>query len=122
MAIGWLFISRHVEPSIFDLFFAIFLHHLGVVTMIAADGQRHFELKHKKGLITGGVYKYTRNPNYLADHWFAWLVIAVQSFVMFIPRMYMKDRTISRHPGWAEYKAQSGLLIPWAVINGRGLK
>jgi protein-S-isoprenylcysteine O-methyltransferase Ste14 len=59
--------------------------------------------------------RYTRNPNYLgeimlytsyvflADHWFAWCVLAAQSILMFIPRMYAKDRVLSRHPGWAEY-------------------
>lgn len=134
IAIGWLFISRHVEPSNLDLFFAICLHHLGVVTMIAADGQRHFTLKYRKGLFTDGLYRYTRNPNYLgeimlygayvylADHWIAWLVLVAQSVLMFFPRMYAKDRAISRHPGWAEYKAQTGLVIPWGLINGQAFR
>jgi len=133
MSIGWLFISRHIEPSGFELFFAICLHHLGVVTMIAADAQRHFTLKYKKGLYTDGMNRYTRNANYLgeimlytayvflADHWFAWCVLAAQSILMFIPRMYSKDRALSRHPGWEEYKARTGMLIPWGLINGRAL-
>jgi len=35
--------------------------------------------------------------------------------------MLVKDASISRHPGWAGYKARSGLLIPWAFFNGRAI-
>lgn len=131
--IPWLFIARHVEPSGPMLAAAVALHTLGVVTMIAADGQRHFTLKNKSGLFTGGLYAYTRNPNYLgeimlysafallADHWLAWAVVGLATFSTFLPRMYQKDHAISRHPGWAEYKARTGLLIPWGLLNGRAL-
>lgn len=131
--IPWLFISRHVEPDAFALFFAVSLHTLGVVTMIAADCQRHFTLKYRKGLIRDGMFRYTRNPNYLgevmlysayaflASHWLAWLIIAYMTFFAFLPRLYRKDVSLSRHPGWAEYKARSGLLVPWALFNGRAL-
>ena len=129
--IPWLFISRHVEPSHFDLFLAICVHTLGVVVMIASDCQRHFMLKYRKGLITGGMFRYTRNPNYfgevllyaayawLASHWVAWLLIAYMTFFAFLPRLYRKDVSLSRHPGWTEYKSRTGLLVPWALLNGR---
>jgi len=138
--IGWywvipyLFLSRHVEPSGFDLFFAISLHTLGVVTMIAGDCQRHFTLKYRKGLMTGGMYRYTRNPNYLgeimiyssyaylAQHWLAWAIVLYAIVSTFLPRMYKKDYNLSRHPGWADYYAQTGLLIPWGLINGRAIR
>lgn len=129
--IPWLFVSRHVEPSNVDLFFAICLHTLGVVVMIASDCQRHFTLQYRKGLITGGMFRYTRNPNYLgevmlyasyaylADHWLAWLLIGYMTFFAFLPRLYRKDVSLSRHPGWREYKHQTGLLVPWALFTGR---
>jgi len=129
--IPWLFVSRHVEPSNFDLFFAICLHTLGVVVMIASDCQRHFTLKYRKGLITGGMFRYTRNPNYLgevllyaayaylANHWLAWLLIGYMTFFAFLPRLYRKDVSLSRHPGWRAYKQQTGLLVPWALFTGR---
>jgi len=129
--IPWLFISRHVEPSNFDLFFAICLHTIGVVTMVASDCQRHFTLKYRKGLITGGMFRYTRNPNYfgevllyvayayLAAHWVTWLLIAYMIFFAFLPRLYRKDVSLSRHPGWKKYKSQTGLLVPWAFLSGR---
>lgn len=129
--IPWLFISRHVQPDNLDLFFAICLHTLGVVIMIAADCQRHFTLKYRKGLITDGMFRYTRNPNYLgevmlyssyaylAEHWLAWVLIAYMTVFAFLPRLYRKDVSLSRHSGWREYKSQTGLLIPWALLNGR---
>lgn len=131
--IPYLFLSRQLTPSGFDLFFAVALHTLGVVTMIASDGQRHWVLRHRAGLIRDGMFRYTRNPNYLgeamlysayaylADHWLAWLVVAYAVVLAFIPRMYRKDQSLSRHPGWARYKASSGLLIPWGLLNGRAL-
>jgi hypothetical protein len=41
--------------------------------------------------------------------------------IYFLARMKGKDNAISRHSGWAEYKAQSGLVIPWALLNGRAI-
>ena len=130
----WLLISRFLEPSGAVLFAAIALHTLGVVTMIAADGQRHWILKYRResGLIREGLYRYTRNPNYLgelmlyaayallANHWIAWAIYLYMA-VYFLARMKGKDNAISRHPGWESYKSQTGLLIPWALINGRAI-
>ena len=132
--IPYLFLSRFIEPSGFVLFVAIALHTLGVVTMIAADGQRHWAMKYRtrSGLFTDGMCRYTRNPNYLGElmlyaayallaaHWIAWVIYAYMA-LYFLARMKGKDHAISRHPGWAEYKAQSGLLIPWRILNGRAL-
>jgi protein-S-isoprenylcysteine O-methyltransferase Ste14 len=128
--IPYLFISQYVEPSGFELFVAVSLHTLGVVLMIAADGQRHYSIKFNPGLITGGVFRYTRNPNYLgevmlysayaflANHWIAWAIVAYATITTFFPNMYNKEASISRHPGWKEYKASSGLIIPWRLLNG----
>lgn len=139
LLIGWywlipyLFFSTNTQPSNFDLFFAVALNTLGVVLTVGADCQRHFTLRYRKGLMTGGLFKYTRNPNYLgeimiyssfaylAGHWLGWLIVAYATISTFFPNMLAKDASISRHPGWEEYKAQSGLLIPWALVNGRAL-
>ncbi len=131
--IPWLFLSRHIVPSGPELAGAIALFCIGLVTMIAADGQRHFTLLNRRGLFTGGLYAYTRNPNYLgeillysafawlAQHWLAWAIVGYATISTFLPRMYQKDHAISRHPGWAAYKARTGLLIPWGLINGRAI-
>lgn len=132
--IPYLFLSRHLEPTGPELAVAIAVHTIGVVVMIAADGQRHWALRYREGLITDGMFRYTRNPNYLgeillygayawlASHWLAWAVVAYAAILVFIPRMYRKDYSLSRHPGWARYRMESGLLIPWGLLNGRALR
>ena len=130
-ALPWLFLSRHVEPSNGTLAFCICLHTLGVVIMTAADLQKTFTLRLKKGLIANGMFAYTRNPNFLGEIMiyatyailaasvFGWIFVLLQWLVLFLPRMLVKDASLSRHPGWAEYKARSGLLIPWRILSGR---
>jgi len=130
-SLPWLFLARRVEPSGPVLFTAIFMHTLGVAWMVAGDLQKNCTMRHRPGLITEGVFAFTRNPNYLGEvmiyasyallaaHWFGWLVIALQFFGLFLPRMLVKDASISRHPGWEEYRRRSGLIVPWAILNGR---
>jgi len=133
LVIAWLAISRHVEPSGLEIFIAVALMMLGICIMIGADCQRHFTLKYRKGLITDGLYRYSRNPNYfgeiliyasfvsIANHWLAYVLLCYWIVAIFMPRFFRKDHSISRHPGWAEYKATTGICIPWAWINGRAI-
>ncbi|MES2149308.1 MAG: DUF1295 domain-containing protein [Pseudomonadota bacterium] len=132
-SLPWLFMSRHIAPSGATLFAAIAIHTLGVSWMAAADLQKNCIMRYSKGLITNGVFAYTRNPNYLGEvmiycsyallaaHWLGWLVVTAQFFLLFLPRMLVKDASISRHPGWLAYKQRSGLLLPWRILNGRAL-
>jgi protein-S-isoprenylcysteine O-methyltransferase Ste14 len=127
----WLFLSRHIEPSNLTLAFCISLHTLGVVIMTAADLQKTFTLRLKPGLISNGLFAYTRNPNFLGEIMIyasyailaaslaGWIFVLLQWFLIFLPRMLVKDASISRHPGWGEYKARSGLLIPWRILSGQ---
>jgi protein-S-isoprenylcysteine O-methyltransferase Ste14 len=126
----WLFLSRHIVLSGPELFVAVAIHTLGVVIMIAGDGQRHWVMKYNKGLMNFGMYRYTRNPNYLGEimlyfsyafmarHWASWLIFVYMT-VYFLARMKRKDHSISRYPGWEEYKKESGIVIPWALLNSR---
>lgn len=125
----YLFISRHIEPSLPLLAACVAVHTFGVVLMVAADLQKNFILKMRKGLISTGVFAYTRNPNYLGEiliygtyavlaaHWLGWAVVLWCWLGLFLPRMLAKDVSLSRHPGWAQYKARSGLLVPsWHLL------
>jgi protein-S-isoprenylcysteine O-methyltransferase Ste14 len=96
--------------------------------MIAADCQKFFQLKYRKGLVTNGMFRYSRNPNFfgeiliylayamLAAHWLTWLVFAY-AVTYFYSRMLVKDGSISRYPEWAVYEAGSSRLVPWRILT-----
>ena len=103
---------------------AISLHTLGVVIMMTADCQKYFTLKHHQGLIREGLFKYIRHPNYLGEimlyasyamivqHWIPWTILAWVWIGVFLVNILQKEASISRYPEWADYKKQSGMLIP----------
>lgn len=82
-------------------------------------------------MISDGVCKYTRNPNYLGEMMlygaFVLLVNDTISYicvvqvwlVLFSMRMYLKDLSLRKKDGWEEYSRRSWILLP--KINGRTL-
>lgn len=129
---GWLLISGTVRPSYPLPEFAwyclcISLCILGCAIMIAADAQKYFTLRLRPGLITDGMYKYIRHPNYLGEmliygslalmvwHWLPALVLAWVWTTLFAVNMVMKEASLSRHPGWAEYRKRSWWLLPFVL-------
>jgi protein-S-isoprenylcysteine O-methyltransferase Ste14 len=123
----WFFLNRDTAPSNVLLFAAIAMHTWGITWMIASDCQKYFQLKYRKGLMTNGMFRYTRNPNFfgeiliylsyavLADHWLTWIVFAYAVLYFYI-RMLVKDGSISRYPEWEAYEAGSSRLIPWRIL------
>jgi len=103
---------------------AICLHTLGVVTMMTADCQKYFTMKYNQGLICDGLFKYIRHPNYLGEimlyasyamivqHWIPWAILAWVWIGVFLVNILQKEASMSRYPEWADYKKQSGMLIP----------
>jgi protein-S-isoprenylcysteine O-methyltransferase Ste14 len=103
----------------------IALHTFGVALMLSSDAQKYFALREKKGLIEDGLFKHVRHPNYLgemmiyssyallAQHWIPWAILAWVWIELFMVNMLMKEASLSRYPGWAAYKARSGMLLPW---------
>ena len=90
----------------------------------ASDCQKYYTLRYNKSLITEGFYKYVRHPNYLgemmiygsfallAQHWLPWLILAYWWTAMFYVNMQLIDASLSRYPGWEEYKVRTGMLLP----------
>lgn len=129
---GWLLISRTSQP-VYPLpeavWFAlcISLCLLGSVIMIAADAQKFFTLRIQRGLITDGMHRWVRHPNYLGEmmiygsfamlvwHWFPLLVLAWVWLGLFAVNMVMKEASMSRYPDWAAYKKRSWWLIPFLL-------
>jgi len=72
---GWLLISRtsvptYPLPEAQWLCLCVGLTVLGVVIMIAADAQKFFTLRVRPGLITDGMFRWVRHPNYLGEMMF----------------------------------------------------
>lgn len=129
---GWLLISGTSQPKYplpDAMWFAlcITLCMLGSVIMIAADAQKFFTLRVKRGLITDGMHRWVRHPNYLGEmmiyasfammawHWFPVLVLAWVWLGLFAVNMVMKEASMSRYPEWAAYKKRSWWLIPFVL-------
>ncbi len=130
LALYWSFpfilISRHPpDPSGAWLAMCISLHTLGVVIMMTSDAQKHFTLQARRGLITDGLFRFIRHPNYLGEmmlylsyallvrHWFPFVVLAWVWGNVFASGILSKEASLARHPGWAAYRARSGYLLPW---------
>ncbi|MBB5735356.1 protein-S-isoprenylcysteine O-methyltransferase Ste14 [Xanthomonas arboricola] len=120
----YLLISRHVHlpPPVVGLI--LFLFTSGIFLHYVADAQKYYTLKIKKGLIEEGIFSRTRNPNYLGEimiyssfslasyHWLPWLILSTWIFIFFIKSMHRKDESLSRYPGFEEYRKRTGLLLP----------
>ena len=112
------------QPSAMTLGLAIVLYAVGVVVMMASDAQKYFTLQVKRGLITGGMFRHIRHPNYLgemmlyaafamvAGHWIPWVVLAWVWGMLFSTNIALKEASMSRYPQWADYRARTGLLLP----------
>lgn len=119
--------SSYQYPSNEILATAIFIHTLGAVIMMSADAQKHYTLQIKKGLITTGLFKYIRHPNYLGEmmiygsyalivgHWIPWAILGYIWIFFFGVNIWMKESSMSRYPEWADYKKRTKLLIPFVI-------
>lgn len=129
---GWLLISRTVQPDYpladgawFCL--CISLCVLGSAIMIGADAQKYFTLRLRPGLITDGMFRYVRHPNYLGEmmiygsfalmvwHWIPALVLAFVWCTLFATNMVRKEASLSRHSGWVEYRKRTWWLLPFVL-------
>ncbi|MGH8541810.1 MAG: methyltransferase family protein [Stenotrophobium sp.] len=127
---GWLLISgvsRPLYPLPVNAWYClcISLCILGCVIMIAADAQKYFTLRVQRGLITDGMHKYIRHPNYLGEmmiygsfalmvwHWLPPIVLAWVWMGLFAVNMRLKEASMSRYPEWAAYKKRSWWLLPY---------
>ncbi len=116
--------EAHTGASWVWMTIALFLHTLGVAIMMTADAQKFFTLKYKKGLITDGIFRYIRHPNYLGEmmiygsygivawHWIPWVILLWVWLGLFAVNIAAKEQSMSRYPEWADYKKHSWYLIP----------
>lgn len=129
---GWLLLSGTVQPSYplpeyAWLCLCVSLCIVGCTIMIAADAQKFYTLRLRPGLITDGMHRWVRHPNYLGEimiygsfalmvwHWIPVVILAWVWLGLFAVNMVIKEASLSRHPGWAEYRARTWWLVPFVL-------
>jgi steroid 5-alpha reductase family enzyme len=118
--------SQNVQAPAWLLGLSVSLYTFGIFLHYTADMQKYVQLKYNPGqLINDGLMARTRNTNYfgelliylgfsiLALHWIPLAVIALYLVVIWFPNMYKKDKSLSRYPGFEEYRRKSKLFIPF---------
>lgn len=129
---GWLLISAVATPAYplpdyawFSLCISLCI--VGCAIMIASDAQKYFTLRLKRGLITDGMFRFIRHPNYLGEmmiygsfalmiwHRLPLVVLAWVWGGLFVVNMILKEASMSRYPGWGQYKKRSWWLLPPVV-------
>jgi steroid 5-alpha reductase family enzyme len=125
----WLIVSQELSAPAWLMGVAVAMYGLGVFFHFASDMQKHVTLALQPGLITTGVWARCRNPNYFGElliylsfallagpwMWVPLLVLATFLTAIWIPNMRRKDRSLSRYPEFAQYKANSKLFIPFVI-------
>ena len=104
----------------------VFMFAMGIFFHYAADMQKHVYLKLKPGqLIRDGLMSRCRNTNYFGElliylsfalmskHWIPIAVLISFLMIIWLPNMWRKDKSLSRHPNYEEYRNRSFLLIPF---------
>ena len=110
---------------------ALCLYVFGFFWLHTGDAQKYFSLRLRPNqLIDDGLFSRTRNPNYFGElliysafalsacgssrWWYLpWAVNLLVWSVLFVPNWLIKDRSLSRHPGWKRYRARSSQVVPW---------
>ena len=103
---------------------SISINIIGVFLHFASDAQKYFTLRIQKELIKDGFFKRIRNTNYLGEiliylsfailsmSYIPFAILALFFFVVFLPRMIKKDKSLTKYSSFKEYKQISGLLFP----------
>ena len=108
------------------IFFCLTIYILGIFFHFTSDMQKHTQLKYKKGnLIDNGMFKSLRNTNYLGElfiylgfsllalDWTPLLALLCFVFIIWIPNMYKKDKSLAKYPDFKKYKSNTKKFIPF---------
>ena len=103
---------------------SISINIIGVFLHFASDAQKYFSLKLKKDLIKEGFFKDVRNTNYLGEiliylsfailsmSFIPFIILTIFFFVVFLPRMIKKDKSLTKYNSFEEYKKKTGFILP----------
>uniref|UniRef100_A0A7S3KSZ5 3-oxo-5-alpha-steroid 4-dehydrogenase C-terminal domain-containing protein n=1 Tax=Euplotes crassus TaxID=5936 RepID=A0A7S3KSZ5_EUPCR len=139
---GYQIITRQVEQESHKerLAASLIMFVFGIFLTLTSNCQKYFTLQaikaqnpHKKFLIKEGMFKWTRNPNYLGEiltffsfcnlysNWDSWILYSILLFSSMYPMMLQKDESLKTKEGAEEYLKSSGFLLPkfttcWLVL------
>jgi len=104
----------------------VILYILGIFLHFTSDMQKHIYLKLKPGnLITDHMFARSRNTNYLgelfiylgfsliAKDWVSLIGLFLIIFIIWIPNMIKKDKSLSRYSEFSDYKRKSKRFFPF---------
>lgn len=120
-----------VHPALYALGLAVF--GIGFVFEALGDAQlRRFiaDPAHKGQLMTGGLWRYTRHPNYFgeATMWWGVFILAMSAGVsplavispvtitlllLFVSGVPMLEKSMKNRAGYADYARATSIFIPW---------
>jgi protein-S-isoprenylcysteine O-methyltransferase Ste14 len=132
MGIYWLvpmfviYLNREEPLQPLVIFGSVVSFIVGLVTIMVSDAETFWMLSHNpQSLITGGMRRYIRHPNYLGEGLvylsFAllsrsiWsiLVLAMIWIVVFVPHNLAKEERLSKYETeWDDYVGRTGLYFP----------
>ena len=120
----FILISSHKTVPEIIIAASISINIFGVFLHFTSDSQKYFTLKLKKDLIQEGFFKSLRNTNYLGEiliylsfailsmSFIPFVILAIFFFIVFLPRMLKKDKSLTKYDTFEEYKKKSGFLLP----------
>jgi protein-S-isoprenylcysteine O-methyltransferase Ste14 len=121
----WWIVTRDVRLAPAYAAACVALYTAGVFLHFAADMQKHMALTLRpETLITEGLWRRLRNPNYLGElwiylgfgllaaHWLPLLALALFVIAVWVPNMLKKDRSLARYPEFEAYRAHSWFFLP----------
>ena len=119
------------EASLQVLVSAIILFSFGVYYHFVSDMQKYIYLNYNSGLLTDGLWKQCRHPNYFGVlliyssflmltiesslWWVPVLILSIFIFIIWIPGMKRIDKSLSRFEGHEAYKNKTAFIIPYIL-------
>lgn len=123
---AWLLTWRGVQAPGWYLATCVSLYVFGVFFHFVSDMQKYTALQiNPDQLITGGMFRYVRNINYLGElliylgfgllamHWLPIVILLIWIIVIWLPNMRKKDRSLGRYLEFNNYKRRTNLFIPF---------
>ncbi len=104
----------------------ISLFGIGVFLHFSSDMQKYTALKLNPGhLIMDGLFNKSRNMNYFGEfliylsfallslHWIPMIILILFILVIWVPNMLKKDKSLSRHKEFENYKSKTKMFLPF---------